>query len=143
MGIIVFKKMYDQTTKGLAVLSIIGLSFISIGDVYSSEGLSPFKAHSLKRLDVAGSEMVLFQLFLKNGDTKVVSKDDHIGVSQKKDLVSFYMDFHSAHPSLKAILTEKSYIRNKEKLNKLVSEVFHYQKEALEDSSTLSVQMKP
>lgn len=139
------KKFKSRINKGLLVGALVlvagNLSFG--GHLHASESLNLFKAHSLKKLDVAGAEMILMQLFLKKRDLKVISKDDHIGVSQKNDLVSFYMDYEKAHPLIKDILSKKSYIRSSEKLDKLLANVFTYKRLTNDSDEVLSIRMNP
>ena len=139
------KKFKSRINKSLLVGALVlvaaNLSFSS--HLQASDSTNIFKAHSLKKLDVAGSEMILLQLFLKKRDLKVISKDDHIGVSQKNDLVSFYMDYEKAHPSIKEILSKKSYIRSADKLDKLLAHVFTYKQLVNDSDEVLSIKMNP
>ena len=81
------------------------------------------KPHSLKKLDVAGTEMVLIQLFVKR-EHVVKSLDDHLGVSQNERQVSLYIDHHQASAALKEALAKKGYIRDINQLKKLIKESF-------------------
>lgn len=130
-------------SKKILVSGFLAIQLLAGGHVLASNVISPFKAHSLKKLDVAGAEMVLLQLFLKNGNLTVVSKDDHIGVSQKNDLVSFYMDYERTHPAIKEVLSKKSYIRDKDKLNKLLTSVFSYKEASERNDEVISIKLKP
>ena len=100
---------------------------------------SSLVGHSLKKLDVAGTEMVLLQAFVTNETLEVKSLDDHLGISQKEKQVSLYMDYQDAHPTLKEALSKKSYIRNPEILNKLISQSF----KTSVNEQTLNLKFKP
>lgn len=80
--------------------------------------------HSIKKLDVSGSEMILIQAFVERGDIAVSSTDDMLGVSQKDKQVSLYIDYHQAPVELKEALSKKDYIRSAESLEKLLKKSF-------------------
>jgi hypothetical protein len=85
------------------------------------------KGHSLKKLDVSGSEMILIQAFI-NKNVKIFSQHDHLGLSQKGELVSFYMDYERAPLPLKIALEEHSYIRGQERISDLLQQSFQLKK---------------
>lgn len=81
-------------------------------------------AHSIKKLDVSGNEMILIQAFVQRSDIAVSSTDDMLGVSQKDKQVSLYIDYHQAPVDLKEALSKKDYIRSPESLKKLLKKSF-------------------
>lgn len=132
-----------RATRGLKVilgtLVFFSLCFNSFANT-SAIQTSLFKGHSLKKLDVAGQEMILFQAFVTSANHKVISTNDFLGVSQKGQQVSFYIDYHNAHSEFKEALSEKSYIRKQEKLNKIIKLAFAIEK--VSDKRIIKVKFK-
>lgn len=105
-----------------AILSLTVLfSVVGMSSIDASEFL---KSHSVKTLDVTGEPMALFQLFVPGAHIKVKIEDERIGLSQKDNLVSLYIDMDNLNSDVREELAKIGYSRKAEEVKTVLSKAF-------------------
>ncbi|MCR9204723.1 MAG: hypothetical protein NXH75_09110 [Halobacteriovoraceae bacterium] len=117
------KSTQNSFKKALISFSLFSVIF-SIAAGQSIEASGHLKSHSVKTLNVTGEPMALIQLFVPGAHIKVNIEDERIGLSQKDNLVSLYIDMDSLNVDVREELEKIGYSRKPDQVKAVLSKAF-------------------